>query len=56
MVPVAVKRSYGVNDAFALIEQRRVSLIRVEMTVVEEVVLIPLVALDALQPALHGVH
>ena len=37
-------------------EERGVSEIRVEVSVVEQVVLVALVTLDALQPALNGVH
>ena len=46
--PVSVHGSNSVDHAGALVEQRGVAQLGVEMAVVEEVVLVALVALDAL--------
>lgn len=54
--PVSVHSSDSIHHAGALVEERCISELGVEVTVVEQVILIALVALDALQPALHGVH
>lgn len=55
-LPVTIHSSDGVDHASALVEQRGIAHLRVEVSVVEQVVLVALVGLDALEPALDGIH
>lgn len=55
-MPVSVHGPNGVDHSCALMKEGGVAELGVEVPIVEEVVLVTLVALDALEPALHGVH